>query len=239
MAFGDFRHDKDLRDAWHGFCENLKRAGDLVFKDHTPPTSLQRADGFRFLTQALSQAFDLALESKDTGFPMVHSFCGPQRKLGGDNADFVYLQAWIDGKSMKGDDNFQLLRFPAELSRVRNILAAVTPDRESALAHAEAAERLAGEDELLVMAALNSQALILADMGDLDRAGSALEDAIQIARRTGHRHREAALLSHLGDIHHRAGRESEAREFQTRAVSIFSDIDAGDFEPELWLLTRW
>jgi hypothetical protein len=99
MAFGDFQHDQDLRDAWHGFCDKLKRAGDLVFKDYTPPTSLQRADGFRFLTQALSQAFDLALETRDTRFPMLHAFCGPQRKLGGDNADFIYLQAWIDGKS--------------------------------------------------------------------------------------------------------------------------------------------
>jgi hypothetical protein len=100
MAFGDFEHDKNLRDTWHGFCDNLKQAGDLVFKPYTPANSLQRADGFRFLTQALSQAFDLALETRDTRYPMVHAFCGPQRKLGGDNADFVYLQAWIDGESV-------------------------------------------------------------------------------------------------------------------------------------------
>ena len=30
---------------------------------------------------------------------MLHAFCAPNRKLGGDNADFVYLQAWIDGRS--------------------------------------------------------------------------------------------------------------------------------------------
>src|SRR5262245_22056183 len=100
MAFGDSPHDKGLRDAWHGFCEQLKRAGDLVFKDYNPATSLQRADGFRFLTQNLGQAFDLALETKDTRYPMIHAFCAPNRKLGGDNADFVYLQAWIDGHSV-------------------------------------------------------------------------------------------------------------------------------------------
>jgi hypothetical protein len=100
MAFGDSPHDKALRDTWHGFCEQLKTAGDLVFKDYNPATSLQRADGFRFLTQNLSQAFDLALETKDTRYPMLHAFCAPDRKLGGDNADFVYLQAWIDGQSV-------------------------------------------------------------------------------------------------------------------------------------------
>jgi hypothetical protein len=100
MAFGDFQHDKALRESWYGFCEQMKSAGDRVFKDYNPANSLQRADGFRFLTQALSQAFDLALETKDTRYPMIHKFCAPDRKLGGDNADFVYLQAWIDGQSV-------------------------------------------------------------------------------------------------------------------------------------------
>jgi hypothetical protein len=100
MAYGDSPVDKPLRDAWHAFCDQLKVSGDLVFKDYNPATSLQRADGFRYLTQNLSQAFDLALETKDTKYPMIHAFCAPDRKLGMDNADFVYLQAWIDGSSV-------------------------------------------------------------------------------------------------------------------------------------------
>lgn len=100
MAFGDSPHDEALRDAWHAFCDQLKSAADLVFKDYNPANALQRADGFRFLTQNLSQAFDLALETRDTRYPMLHAFCAPDRKLGGDNADFVYLQAWIDGQSV-------------------------------------------------------------------------------------------------------------------------------------------
>ena len=99
MAFGDSQHDAILRDTWYRFCDQMKVAGDLVFKNANPANSLQRADGFRFLTQALGQAFDLALETKDTRYPMIHAFCAPNRKLGGDNADFVYLQAWIDGRS--------------------------------------------------------------------------------------------------------------------------------------------
>ena len=100
MAFGDTDDDAQLRAAWYDFCERLKGAGDLVFKETSPANGLQRADGFRFLTQNLGQAFDLALETKDTRFPAIHPFCGPSRKLGGDNADFVYLQAWIDGSSV-------------------------------------------------------------------------------------------------------------------------------------------
>lgn len=30
---------------------------------------------------------------------MIHAFCTPFRKLGGDNADFLYQQAWIEGGS--------------------------------------------------------------------------------------------------------------------------------------------
>jgi hypothetical protein len=99
MAFGDTEHDDELRAAWHRFCDRLRDAGDLAFKDTSPANALQRADAFRYLTQNLGQAFDLALETKDARFPAIHAFCGPNRKLGGDNADFVYLQAWIDGSS--------------------------------------------------------------------------------------------------------------------------------------------
>lgn len=97
MAFGDGSDDAVLQAAWNDFCERLKTAGAQVFKDHNPATPLHRADGFRFLTQNLGQAFDFALETRDTRYPLIHTFCGPTRKLGGDCADFVYQQAWIDG----------------------------------------------------------------------------------------------------------------------------------------------
>ncbi|HWW21890.1 MAG TPA: hypothetical protein VNZ06_13910 [Steroidobacteraceae bacterium] len=71
-----------------------------MFKDYNPATPLHRADAFRFLTQNLGQAFDLALETKDTHFPVIHAFVTPFCKLGGDCADFVYQQAWIDGESV-------------------------------------------------------------------------------------------------------------------------------------------
>jgi hypothetical protein len=99
MAFGDGPDDAALNAAWAQFCDRLKSAGERVFKDHNAASGLQRADGFRFLTQNLGQAFDLALETRDTRYPAIHAFCNPSRKLGGDCADFTYQQAWIDGDS--------------------------------------------------------------------------------------------------------------------------------------------
>lgn len=112
MAFGDSPYDAALRSAWQQFCQQLQEAGERAFKDYNPATPLHRADAFRFLTQNLGQAFDLALETKDTQFPALHAFCGPNRKLGGDAADFVYLQAWIDGQSIyKISGNIGTARF--------------------------------------------------------------------------------------------------------------------------------
>ncbi len=127
----------------------------------------------------------------------------------------------------------------AQMSRVRNILGVVTPNAGTALAHVGEALRLAGEADLLRMAALNNQALLLAEMGDGEEASRLVLEAIAIAEKTGHRHREAALWNHLADLHHQAGRETEARDSLTRSVSLFAEIDAGVLEPELWLLTRW
>jgi hypothetical protein len=99
MAFGDGPDDAALNGAWTEFCDRLKAAGERAIKDHNPASGAQRVDALRFLTQNLGQAFDLALETRDTRYPALHAFCGPTRKLGGDCADFTYQQAWIDGES--------------------------------------------------------------------------------------------------------------------------------------------
>ena len=99
MAFRDGPADESLMAAWTTFCQRLQAAGEMAFKDYNPPDPMQRVDALRFLAQNLGQAFDLALETRDTRYPRLHDFCNPTRKLGGDNADFLYIQAWIDGQS--------------------------------------------------------------------------------------------------------------------------------------------
>lgn len=100
MPYGDFEDDERLFSEWEKFCDRLKDAGRLVFKEQNPATALHRADGFRYLTQNLGQAFEFALESRDTKYPMFVKFCSPNRKLASDNADCVYYSAWIDGESI-------------------------------------------------------------------------------------------------------------------------------------------
>lgn len=100
MAYGDSPYDEALFAEWSAFCDRLKEAGRRVFKEANPATANNRVDGFRYLTQNLSQAFDFALETKNTKYPRIHAFCSPSRKLGSDNADCVYLSAWIDGESV-------------------------------------------------------------------------------------------------------------------------------------------
>ena len=97
MAYGDGPADEMLRSAWEMFCDQLKAAGDKVFKDANPGAPIMRADGYHFLTQNLGQAFDLALETKDPAYPQIHYFTHPTMKLGGDVCDFTYRQAWISG----------------------------------------------------------------------------------------------------------------------------------------------
>jgi hypothetical protein len=98
--FGACPDDEALEKAWDEFCQHLQKAGKQIFKTTNPPTPLMRADGFRFLTQNLCQAFALGFEVKDTKYPVIYTFCSPYFKLGGDNADCVYQQAWIDGESV-------------------------------------------------------------------------------------------------------------------------------------------
>lgn len=99
MAVGDGPDDEALYRGWQEFCDQLSAAGKQVFKADNPSSSVHRVDALRFLTQNLGQAFDLALETRDTRYPSLHAFCGPTRKLGGDCADFTYQQSWIDGAS--------------------------------------------------------------------------------------------------------------------------------------------
>ncbi|MFP3883443.1 MAG: tetratricopeptide repeat protein [Actinomycetota bacterium] len=126
-----------------------------------------------------------------------------------------------------------------QLSRAHNILGVVASDNDTALESLDEALRLAGTNEQLRMAALNNRAHLLSKSGDLDEAVALVEEAIAIAKRTGHRHREAALRNHLADLHHLAGRKEEAEQALTTAVGLFAGVGAGDWEPEVWLLRQW
>jgi len=100
MALGDSPFDKDLMAAWSSYCDRIKAAGELAFKECNPATALQRAAAFRYLTQNVALSFDWALETKNTRYPSLLTFENPRRKFGSQNADGIYMHAWIDGDSV-------------------------------------------------------------------------------------------------------------------------------------------
>lgn len=130
-------------------------------------------------------------------------------------------------------------RDPVLVARAYNILAVVDPDPEKATEHVDDALEMAGSTEPARIAALNNKAHLLADAGELDEAVEMVTEAVAIADRAGYRHHQAALLNHLADLHHQSGREEEAENSLTQAVTLFADIASGDWEPELWLLRQW
>jgi DNA-binding SARP family transcriptional activator/tetratricopeptide (TPR) repeat protein len=124
-------------------------------------------------------------------------------------------------------------------ARGLNILGVVTPDSDAAMAHIDEALELAGSVEPARMAALNNKAHLLGGEGHSDAAAELVNEAIEIAAKAGYRHQEAALLNHLADLHHQSGRESDAQAALREAVTIFADIDSGEWQPEVWLLRQW
>jgi DNA-binding SARP family transcriptional activator/tetratricopeptide (TPR) repeat protein len=125
------------------------------------------------------------------------------------------------------------------IARAFNILAVVTPDPVEAMGHVDKALENAGSAKAARMAALNNKAHLLAGSQKFDDAIELVTEAKTIAERAGYRHHQAALLNHLADLNHQLGREREAAKCLTEAVTLFADIDSGDWEPELWLLRQW
>ena len=95
---GDNPHDAALKAGWDDFCEQLKRAGDLVFRDTTPAQDIDRAKGFRLLARNVALGLQFHLENSDPDFPELLHYFDPIRKQGGDNTDALYVGAPINGE---------------------------------------------------------------------------------------------------------------------------------------------
>jgi len=90
-------------------------------------------------------------------------------------------------------------------------------------------------------AALNNLALALGTIGDVERAISLAEEALELCIAQGDRHREAALHNNLADLLHVAGRSPEAMAHIKESVSIYAEIgvEAGTVQPQIWKLAEW
>ena len=91
--------DKMLKKSWDSFCEELKSAGDLIFRDTTPDNALTRAKGLRLLARNISLALQFNIDNIDTTHPELLHYFDPIRKQGGDNTDALYVGAPINGQN--------------------------------------------------------------------------------------------------------------------------------------------
>ena len=95
--FGDGTDDELLRSSWHEFCDELKKAGDLVFRDSAPKNAVGRAVGLRQLARNIGLALQLELDNADPEHPELFHYFDPIRKQGGDNTDALYLGGPVNG----------------------------------------------------------------------------------------------------------------------------------------------
>ena len=96
--FGDNPNDETLKASWENFCDQLKSAGDLIFRDITPVQDIDRAKGLRMLARNVSLALQFHLENRNPDFPELLHYFDPVRKQGGDNTDALYVGAPINGE---------------------------------------------------------------------------------------------------------------------------------------------
>ena len=82
---------------WEDFCDQLKRAGQQIMRNETPASTLDRAEGWRYLTRLLRVGLAMHLEYADADFPGFFAPSHETAKIGGDNPDNLYLMARING----------------------------------------------------------------------------------------------------------------------------------------------
>ncbi len=129
----------------------------------------------------------------------------------------------------------------AEAARALGVLGLLTEDPVEAREHLELSLRRAGGDPVLRLAALHALSLAVESAGDLAGAVRLAQETLEVAVGVGDRHRQAAILSRLADLHRALGAHDQSREHLTESVRLFAEIggDGDDLEPEIWMLTRW
>ncbi len=92
------QEDRLLKQSWEQFCEQLKQAGDIVFRETGPTKAVSKATGLRLLARNISLAMQFELENNNPDFPELLHYFDPLRKQGGDNTDALYVGAPVNGQ---------------------------------------------------------------------------------------------------------------------------------------------
>jgi hypothetical protein len=93
----------------------------------------------------------------------------------------------------------------------------------------------------LRIAALNNLARLLQERGQPGEASVLMREVLELCRRMGDRHRQAALQNNLADLYHPSGQEEQAMVELKQAVALFAEIGEEGWQdyPEIWKMTEW
>lgn len=84
--------------AWAEFCDTLKSAGDVILREASPTSALDRAEGFRYLSRLARLALEKFVEHDDPRTPRFYRLSHETAKIGADNPDSFYQNAAIRGE---------------------------------------------------------------------------------------------------------------------------------------------
>ncbi len=84
---------------WSQFCDTLKQAGQQILRPEAAATTLDRAEGWRYLTRLLRIGLEMHLEFADLDFPGFFAPSHETGKIGADNPDNLYLMGRISGRN--------------------------------------------------------------------------------------------------------------------------------------------
>jgi hypothetical protein len=82
---------------WSDFCDELKKAGEVILRDRSPDDPLDRAEGWRYLSRLTRLALEQSVEHNDPAAPTFYRLSHETAKIGADNPDAYYQNAIIDG----------------------------------------------------------------------------------------------------------------------------------------------
>ncbi|MBW2424750.1 MAG: DUF1214 domain-containing protein [Deltaproteobacteria bacterium] len=83
--------------SWAQFCDILKASGEVILRESSPRSELDRAEGFRYLSRVARMALGQFVEMSGPEAPDFRRTADESMKLGCDNPDSYYLMANISG----------------------------------------------------------------------------------------------------------------------------------------------
>ncbi|MCK9544777.1 MAG: DUF1214 domain-containing protein [Novosphingobium sp.] len=86
-----------VRSLWSGYLDQLRIAGDRLFRADTPSDDVTMAEGLRHLSRIVRLGLIAQLEYSDPEFPVLAQYVDDITKFGCDNPDTIYQRAVVNG----------------------------------------------------------------------------------------------------------------------------------------------